>query len=55
MGEFNKTTAAVIAGGLVTLVGAFVHIDPELQGAVQTLLVAGLVWVVPNIVKRTGG
>lgn len=51
MQEFNKTTAAVIAGALVTVAAAFVPADyktPELVGAGQTLITAALVYFVPN-------
>ncbi len=48
MTRFNKATAAALAGALVTLVAAFWAPDPEVQGALQTLLTAALVWLVPN-------
>ena len=43
MKKFNKATAAVVAGALVTLIGAFVALDQEALGAIQTLLTAALV------------
>lgn len=46
--RFNKTTAAVVAGAAASVVGGFVAVDGEALGAVQTLLTALLVWLVPN-------
>ena len=46
--SYNKATAAVLAGAVVTLVGAFATVDGETLGAIQTLLTAALVWLVPN-------
>lgn len=48
MTRFNKASAAAVSGALVTLAGAFVALDGELQGAAQTLLTALLVYLVPN-------
>ena len=48
MKKFNKTSAAVAAGAIVTLIGAFFTLTPEQLGAVQTLLTALAVFVVPN-------
>ncbi len=48
MSKFNKATAAALAGAVVTIIGAFVALDPEVQSAIQTLLVAALVYFVPN-------
>ena len=48
MGKFNKATAAVLSGAVVTILGVFVDLAPEVIGAVQTLLTAILVWVVPH-------
>ncbi len=48
MGKFNKATAAVVAGSVVTLIGAFIVLDPDLQSAIQTVLTAALVWLIPN-------
>lgn len=46
--KFNKTTAAVLAGAIVTVIASFYVMDAELQGAVQTLITAALVFLVPN-------
>ena len=46
--KVNKTTAAVLAGAAVAVIGAFVTLEPSVLAAVQMLLTAGLVWVVPN-------
>ena len=55
---FNKASAAVVSGAIVTLIGALIApgdealgTDPlgaDLLGAVQTLLTALLVYLVPN-------
>jgi len=46
----NKTTAAVLAGAIVTVIGGvgLVELSPEVKGAVQTLVTAVLVFIVPN-------
>ena len=48
MTAYNKTTAAVLAGAVVTIVGAFWQPDPTVLGALQTLVTAGLVYLIPN-------
>ena len=48
MRKVNKATAAVVAGSVVTLIGAFIALDPELQGAIQTVLTAAIVFFIPN-------
>lgn len=48
MSKFNKATAAVLAGAVVTIIGAFVSIDPDVMASIQTVLTAALVWLVPN-------
>lgn len=48
MQQFNKTTAAVLAGAVVTILGAFWQPDPTVLGALQTIITAGLVWLIPN-------
>ena len=48
MSKLNKTTAAVVAGAVATLIGAFVAIDAEVMASLQTVLTAALVWLVPN-------
>ena len=52
MGTYNKTTAAVLAGAVVTVIGAFWQPDPTVLGALQTLVTAGLVYAVPNLPKE---
>ena len=46
---YNKATAAVVSGAVVTIIGAFWHPDPTVLGAVQTVLTALLVYLVPNL------
>ena len=48
MKQFNKASAAAIAGAAVTVLGAFVVLDQEVLGAIQTVLVTLLVYFVPN-------
>jgi hypothetical protein len=47
MKQFNKASAAALAGTLVTLAAAFWPLESELQGALQTVLV-------PNAVPAGG-
>jgi hypothetical protein len=54
MKQFNKASAAALAGTLVTLAAAFWPLESELQGALQTVLTAALVWLVPNAVPAGG-
>lgn len=46
--RFNKATASVLAGAAMTVVGAFVAIEQETIGALQTLLTTALVYFIPN-------
>lgn len=48
MKQYNKATAAALAGALVTLAAAVWPLGSELQGALQTVLTTALVWLVPN-------
>lgn len=48
MQQANKTTTAVVVGAVVTMVGALFALPADLQGAVQTLLTAALVYLIPN-------
>ncbi len=48
MKRLNKVTAATLAGALVTIAASFIAMTPEVQGSVQTLMVAALVWAIPN-------
>src|SRR5690606_28151125 len=49
MQKYNKLTAAVLAGAVVTLIAAYVDVPKEAQGAAQTLITALFVWLVPNL------
>ncbi len=49
MGKFNKATAAVIAGAIASAVGAFFALDATVVDAVQVILVAASVWLIPNV------
>jgi len=40
---------ARMAGGVVTILGAVFAVDSQMQGALQTVLTAALVWLIPNI------
>lgn len=46
--RFNKATASALAGAAITAIGAFVALDQETLGAIQTLLVTALVYFIPN-------
>lgn len=48
MKRYNKTTASVLAGAAVTALASVFVMNSELQGALQTILAAVLVWLVPN-------
>lgn len=48
MTKFDKTTAAVISGAIVAIVGSVFAVDPQILAAAQTLITAALVWLVPN-------
>lgn len=48
MKQINKATAAALAGAVVTVIGALTTLDAEALGAIQTLLVAALVYFVSN-------
>lgn len=50
MQRFNKSTAAIIAGAVVSVAGAiWASVDKETLAAAQTLVTAALVWLVPNV------
>ena len=48
MTRFNKATAATIGTAVTTVLGAVWAPGPEVLAAVNTLLVAVLVYLVPN-------
>jgi hypothetical protein len=48
MTKYNKTTATMIAGAIIAVVGAFYPITAEVSTAVQTLLTMAFVWFIPN-------
>lgn len=47
-GRFNKATASLLAGALMTAIGLFLNIDPEVKDAAQVLIVTALVYWIPN-------
>ena len=55
MGQVNKTSAAVLAGAVSTVVCwslnhyASADIPVEVSGAIQTIITALLVFIVPNM------
>jgi hypothetical protein len=49
MKTFNKATAAVLGGAIVSVLGAFVVMDAVVLDAIQVVLVAALVYFVPNV------
>ena len=49
MKKWNKATVAVIGGGVATAIGAAMGLEAEMIGAIQTVLVAALVALVPNV------
>lgn len=48
MKRYNKTSAAVLSGAVIAVIGAFVELPAETLAAIQTLITAVLVWAVPN-------
>lgn len=48
MQKFNKTTAAVVAGAMIAVLGAFLPMSQELLSSLQVVVTAALVWLVPN-------
>lgn len=45
---FDKAAAAAIGTAFTSLLAAITTLEPELIGAIGTLVTAGLVWLVPN-------
>lgn len=45
---YDKAAAAAIGTAVTTIIAALTTLDPEVVGAIGTLLTAGLVWLVPN-------
>lgn len=48
MRRYNKATAAVLAGAVITILQMVFPIDPQVADALGTVLTALAVWVVPN-------
>lgn len=46
--RYNKATAAVLGGAAVSVLGAFIVMDEELRSALQVVITAALVYLVPN-------
>ena len=49
---YDKAAAAAIASAVTSVIAALTPVEPEVMGAVGTLMTAGPVWIVPN---KTGG
>lgn len=49
MKKVNKTTAAVLAGAIVTALGALFPLDDTVLQSIQTLLTAAAVYFIPNV------
>jgi len=45
---YDKAAAAAIGTAATTIIAALTTLDPEVVGAIGTLLTAGRVWLVPN-------
>lgn len=45
---YDKAAAAAIGTAVTSIIAALTTLDPEVVGAIGTLLTAGLVWLVPN-------
>lgn len=49
MQRFNKATAAAVGAAVTTIVGTLgFNLTPEFLAAANTVIVTGLVWLVPN-------
>ena len=48
MSRFNKATAAAIGTAVTTVLGSIWNPGHEILAAVNTLIVSGLVYLVPN-------
>ena len=48
MNKMNKTTSAVLAGAIVTLIGALFPVDNTVLQSLQTILTAAIVYYIPN-------
>lgn len=44
----DKAAAAAIGAAITSVIAALTSLDPEVVGAIGTLVTAGLVWLVPN-------
>lgn len=45
---YDKAAAAAIGAAVTSILAAVTVLDPDVVGAVGTLVTAGLVWLVPN-------
>ena len=45
---YDKAAAGAIGAAVTSALAALTTLDPEVIGAVGTLLTAGLIWLVPN-------
>lgn len=45
---YDKAAAAAIGAAVTSVLAAVTALDPDVVGAVGTLVTAGLVWLVPN-------
>ncbi|MEO3429753.1 hypothetical protein AAFN88_12885 [Pelagibius sp. CAU 1746] len=50
---YDKAAAAAIGTAATTVIAALTTLDPEVVGAIGTLITTGLVWLIPN--KRSAG
>ena len=49
---YNKTSTAILAGAVVTLLVHWVPMPPVEAGALQTIVTATLVYLIPNLPAR---
>ena len=45
---YDKAAAGAIGTAVTSALAALTTLDPEVIGAIGTLLTAGLIWLVPN-------
>lgn len=46
--KFNKATAAVIGGAIVSIAGSFFTLEPDMMRSIEVVIVGLLVLLIPN-------
>ena len=48
MQAYNKSIVALVSGAVIKIIEAYVQLDPTVEGAIDTLVTAFLVYLIPN-------